>query len=307
MSTGHTGRVLVATSGSATSNSAITFAARTAAERGCSLGIVHVVIPTVSVGPYGVAPDVEGRRAGHEVLAHGETLARRVAPHLEVVTTLVFGSRPGAIVDKARGADLAVLGSPPHDLMGRLWTGSTVTGVAARAACPVAIIPADHQESTKGQVLVGLKGTQHVDALLTAGFAMAAQTMSKLRIVHAWQMLSPYENAVAERLPTPEWELEEGRAIDGILIDFRMAYPTVPVRVDLVHGQSAHTLVEASRGADLLVISRPVHGGFVHHLGSTARAVIREAHLPILVVSPGDTAVARGDLGDVDDVAAVAP
>jgi nucleotide-binding universal stress UspA family protein len=53
-----------------------------------------------------------------------------------------------------------------------------------------------------------------------------------------------------------------------------------------VHGQPAHTLVEASKAADLLVISRPVHGSFVHHLGATARAVIREAACPLVVVPP---------------------
>ena len=32
------------------------------------------------------------------------------------------------------------------------------------------------------------------------------------------------------------------------------------------------------------MISRPSHGGFVHHLGATARAVIRDAGCPVLVV-----------------------
>jgi len=304
MSTSRTGCVLVATSGSAASKSAITFAARTAATRGRRLELVHVVPPTVPVGPYAVAPGVAVRQAGREVLASGEELAHRTEPRVAVVTSLLIGSRPDAIVDKGHDADLIVVGAPPLDLMGRLWTGSTVTGVAARATCPVAIVPADCEESVKGQVVVGLKGTRHADALLAAGFAVAAQTGSELRIVHAWQMLSPYDNAVAERLPTPEWELGEGRAIEAMLIDLRMAYPTVAVRVDLVHGQPANVLVEASREADLLVISRPVHGGFVHHLGAAARAVIREAHCPVLVVPPRDIPVQQGC---VDDVVAVAP
>lgn len=286
MSTSLTGRVLVATSGSEASRRAIVFAARTAASRGLSLELVHVVIPPVSVGAYGVTPDVELRRAGRQVLANGEALARRTAPDVDIVTSLLIGSRADAIVDKGRDADLIVVGAPPHDLIGRLGTGSTVTGVAARATCPVAIIPAGDDESSKGQVLVGLKSTRHVNALLAAGFAIAGQTGSELRILHAWQMASPYENAVAERLPVPDWELEEGRRIEGSLIDLRMTHPTVSVNVDLVHAHPAHALVEASRGADVLLISRPLHGGFVHHLGATARAVIREAHSPVLVVPP---------------------
>jgi nucleotide-binding universal stress UspA family protein len=301
MSTNRTGHVLVATSGSAASKSAIAFAARTAASRGLSLELVHVVTPTVAVGPYGVTPDVAVRQAGREVLARGEELARRIAPHVDVTTTMLIGSRPDAIVDKAHDADLVVVGGPSHDLMGRLWTGSTVTGVAARATCPVAIVPAGCERPTRRQILVGLKSTRHAARLLAAGFAIASQTDSELRILHAWQMLSPYDNAVAERLPTPEWELEEGRAIEAMLIDLRMAYPNVPARVDLVHGQSAYTLVEASRDADLLVVSRPVHGGYVHHLGATARSVIRDSHCPILVVPPAD---ATG--GRIEDGAAVA-
>jgi nucleotide-binding universal stress UspA family protein len=294
MSTGRTGRVLVATSGSAASRSAIAFAARTAAARGLALELVHVVTPTISAGTHGVSPDAVVREAGRRVLVHGEELARRTAPHLEVVTSLLTGSRPDAVVVKSADADLIVVGGPPHDLLGRLWTGSTVTGIAARAACPVAVIPAGYEKPTHGRVLLGLKTTQHADALLAAGFAIAAQTGSELRIVHAWRMVSPYDDAVAGRLPTPDWEQEEGRRIEGLLIDLRLAYPTVPVEVDLVHGQPAYTLVEASRDADVLVISRPVHGGVVHHLGAAARAVIREAHCPLLIVPP-ISSTATGD------------
>lgn len=295
MSTSRTGRVLVATSGSASSQSAITFAARTAESRGLDLELIHVVNPTVSVGPYGVAPDALVRQAGRELLARGEQLAKRVAPHVDVVSTLAIGARPDAIVEKAHDAELVVVGAPPHDLVGRLWTGSTVTGVAARSTCPVAIIPARDDEPLHHRVLVGLKTTKHAEDLLAAAFAVANQTGSELRIMHTWQLLSPYDNAVAERLPVPEWELEEKHDIEAMLINLEMAYPNVAAHVDVVHGQAAHELVAASEHADVLVISRPLHGGYLHHLGATARAVIREARCPILVVPPGD-ALVRGDL-----------
>src|SRR4029079_18445923 len=78
MSTSRTGHVLVATSGSASSQSAITFAARTAASRGLAVELVHVVTPTIAVGPTGAAPDIEGRRGRREVLAHCAALPLRV-------------------------------------------------------------------------------------------------------------------------------------------------------------------------------------------------------------------------------------
>ncbi len=72
-----------------------------------------------------------------------------------------------------------------------------------------------------------------------------------------------------------------------------MAYPDVLVQVDVVHGQAAFALVDRSAEADLLLISRPAHGGFVHFLGATARAVIRDAACPVEVVPPVDETLHR--------------
>jgi nucleotide-binding universal stress UspA family protein len=288
MSTSRAGRVLVATSGSAASRSAISHAAREAAARGLPLELVHVVTPMIATGPYGATADPALRQAGREVLARGERLAGEVAPQVEITTTLLTGSRPEAVVHEADDADLLVIGAPPDDVMGRLWTGPTVMGIVARATCPVLVVPEQASPTRAPEVLVGLKSTRHCDHLLGTAFAMARQTQSDLRILHVWHMVSPYDEAIAERLPTPEWEREEILAIEGQIIDLRMAYPDVQVRVSLVHGKPAHTLVAEARNADLLVISRPVHGGYLHHLGSTARTVIRESSCPVLVVPPLD-------------------
>jgi nucleotide-binding universal stress UspA family protein len=292
MSTRRAGRVVVATSGSAASRSAITYATREAVGRGLPLEIVHVIPSTMPVGPYGGAPDAVVRRSGRELLDLGEQLARRTDSHVLVVTTLLTGSRVDALVHHSEGADLLVVGAPPHDLLERLWTGSTVTGTAARARCPVAIVPPRPDDAPPPTptrtVVVGLKSTRRAGYLLSTAFAVAAQQQAELRVVHAWHLTSPYDEAVAGRVPTPDWETEEGRSIEGQLIDLRMAYPEVQVDVELVHGQAAYTLVAASHEADVVLISRPAHGGFVHYLGATARAVIREAACPVLVVPPLD-------------------
>jgi len=286
MKSSRAARVVVATSGSTNSRAAIAYAARTAAARGLDLELVHVVPATFPVGPYGGAPDVAVRHAGREVLAAGEELARRTAPDVETSTSLLLGSRPDAIVHHADGAELLVLGAPPHDLVERLWTGATITGTAARSTCPVAIVPSGPSLPPTHRVVVGLKSTRHAGQLLATAFAVASQNRAELRLVHAWHQVSPYDEVIAERVPAPAWETEEARAIEDRLIDLRMAYPDVQVQVDVVHGQAAYVLVSESKGSDLLVISRPLHGGFVHHLGATARAVIREATCPVLVVPP---------------------
>ena len=83
-----------------------------------------------------------------------------------------------------------------------------------------------------------------------------------------------------------------------------MAYPDVQVRVEVVHGQAAYALVGLSAEADLLIVSRPAHGGFVHSLGATARAVIRDAACPVEVVPPIDETL---HVEHVDTVSALVP
>jgi nucleotide-binding universal stress UspA family protein len=240
-------------------------------------------------GPYVAAPDVAVRKTGREVLSHGESLAHHAVPRLDVSTTLLIGSRADAVVQHAQGADLLVVGAPPHGLFERLWTGSTVYGVAARASCPVAVVPPGPPPRAH-EVLVGLKSTRHAGHVLSLAFSVAHQRQSDLRIVHAWHLTSPYDAAVVGQEPEPDWVRDQVRAIDGLLIDLRMAYPEVRVEVEVVHSQPAFALVTGSASADLLVISRPAHGGFVHYLGATAHAVLREAACTVLVVPPVDEA-----------------
>lgn len=277
-------RVVVATSGSPASDAAVTVAADAATHRGPPLEIVHVLPPTMPAGPYVEPVDLVMRRSGREVLTRAEAAVRRRYPDLDVSSTLLIGSRVDALLHHAEGADLLVVGAPPHDLLGRLWTGSTVYGVAARAACPVLVVPAGPLPPTSHEVLVALKSARHAGALLATAFSLAQQRHAELRVLHVWHRGSPYDEAISHRLGDAAWTEEQ--AIDGLLGDLRLAFSDVPALVEVVQGQPAFTLATESKDADLLVISRPAHGGLFHRLGATARAVIREAACPVLVVPP---------------------
>jgi nucleotide-binding universal stress UspA family protein len=73
----------------------------------------------------------------------------------------------------------------------------------------------------------------------------------------------------------------------------------VEVGFRLVHGQGAHAIVDASSGADLLVITRRRHGFPGGHLGAAGRAVLRESRCPVEVLPPATAAgtpdVAEGE------------
>jgi nucleotide-binding universal stress UspA family protein len=279
--------VVAAVDGSRGSRAAVTYAAREARDRGLPLELVNVVPAYLPAGPFPMSPEVTMRDAGYEVLQGAHDVAVAASPGLEVTTTLLMGSRVDALVRHTRDAALLVAGAAPHGLAERLWTGSIVTGLAARATCPFVIVPsAEHDAARFGRIVVGLKSTTRAEHLLGTAFAVARQSQSDLVVIHAWHLLSGYDDAIAERIVDPEWATEQRRMIEDNLIDLRMAYPDVQVEVELVHGQPAYALVTRSTDADLLLISRPPHGGFVHYLGATARAVIRDAACPIEVVPP---------------------
>jgi len=61
-------------------------------------------------------------------------------------------------------------------------------------------------------------------------------------------------------------------------------FPDVPVRVYIRDEDPAHALGRAIRGAERLLILRTSRGGLAHHLGRTARAVLRDGHCPVEVV-----------------------
>jgi nucleotide-binding universal stress UspA family protein len=289
MTTALTGHVVVATDGTEGSLAAVKYAAREAQVRGVTLELVHVVPPCLPPGPFLAVPDAEIKASGRATLARSRAAAVAAVPGIEVVSTLLIGSRVDAVVRHTHEGALLVIGAPPHGVLERLWTGSVVTGIAARATCPIVIVPTDAHEPPPGaarRILVGLKSPEHAEHLLSTAFALARQTQSDLTVVHAWHLLSGYDDMIAERTLRRAWLVEQERILEDALIDHRMAFPDVQVEVDLVHGQAAFALVKQSHTADVLLISRPGHGGLVHYLGSTARAVIRDAECVVEVVPP---------------------
>jgi nucleotide-binding universal stress UspA family protein len=66
--------------------------------------------------------------------------------------------------------------------------------------------------------------------------------------------------------------------------DLRIKYPDLEVTTRVVQGHAAPLLVEASKGADLLVVGSRGHGEFVGMLiGSVSEYCATNAHCPVLI------------------------
>ena len=279
--------VVVGTDGSPAGTRGVGIAAREAQSRGLPLEIVHVSPGYLPVGPVPMAPEGTLQFYGHQVLERARTAAVDVAPDIDIHTTLATGRRVDCLVHAARDAALLVLGTHARGLSERIWTGATVTGVAARATCPVWVVP-DGVEPDRGahRIVVAVKSLEHPHDLLVPVLEEARASGAEVRLVHAWRVTGGYDDMIAGRVRPAEWSGAQREIVLERTEDLRAAYPDVVFDVHVEHGQAARVLAHESESADRLVISRPLHGGAVHHLGATARALLRTSRCLVEVLPP---------------------
>ena len=137
--------------------------------------------------------------------------------------------------------------------------------------------------SGEGRIVVGHDGSASSLAALSWAARQAALTGSTLEIVMTWEWPSSYGWAVP--VPDnfdPESDIEN--ALDGVVAQVLAGHPGLPVHPRVVSGHPAPVLVEASKGAELLVVGSRGHGEFVGMLiGSVSEYCVANAHCPVLV------------------------
>lgn len=138
-------------------------------------------------------------------------------------------------------------------------------------------------QSGGGRIVVGIDGSPpSLDALSWAA-RQAELTGAGLEVLMCWEWPSSYGWAV----PVPDDFDPEGdvrRTLETALAPLRAAHPGVALDGRVVEGHPAPILVEASKGADLLVVGNRGHGGFVGMvIGSVSEHCTLHAHCPVLV------------------------
>jgi nucleotide-binding universal stress UspA family protein len=287
--TGHPrehGTVVVGADGSDRGYAGVRYAAAEAARLDATLDIIHVSPGYLPVGPLLVIPDGSLQSHAAGVLERSAREATATAPDVEVATHELHGHRVDSIVRFADGAAVLVLGARHLTLADRILTGATVAGVVSRATCPTVVVPSTWEPDTPRQrVVVGFKAPRHATELLAAGFALADELDAELEILHVWKLQGVYDDMIASSVEEEQHSSRELALIEPLLADFRSAYPRVKAYVRVVHRRPAAALVGASARADRLIVAKPAHGARLHHLGGTARALLRDAQCPIEVVA----------------------
>ncbi|WP_031077819.1 universal stress protein [Streptomyces sp. NRRL S-118] len=276
--------------------SAVQWAAAEAVRRGVGLRLLHV---------WDLGPDVHTplfvRGNGHDRTAW---IPRRVAgqvrsahPGLEVTISHVCGDPVDVLRAAAAEDELLVLGSRGLGPMAGYVLGSVSLAVAARAPRPVVLVRG--AEESKGPpgtpalrapgatVLVGVDLTGGNEAVLAFSFAHADRHGGSVQALHSW---SPPPFHGAESTPaghalSAEVAAAKEDALAEVLEPWRRTFPRVPVTARCTLGRPAHDLVDASRGAGLVVVGRRERRSPVGvHLGAVTHAVLHHCLPPVAVV-----------------------
>lgn len=119
---------------------------------------------------------------------------------------------------------------------------------------------------------------------LTWAVDVARRAGGRVDAVHAWHLPSTVAYPYAAPLVAPDLLEEEA---EKVLAEAVASIDATGVEVHqlVAHGGAAQTLLEAAKGADLLVVGSRGHGGFVGLLlGSVSQQVCHHAPCPVVVV-----------------------
>ncbi|MFD6173327.1 universal stress protein [Streptomyces coeruleorubidus] len=290
--------VIAAVDGSDHSMRALEWALDAARRRSAPLRVVHVrqyahwAQPEVlAAGP----PDPQDDPVLDRVRADLEDLGD--LPDTEYVG---LEGAPGAVLpEQSASAQLLVLGSRGRGGFASLLLGSNGIAAARDAECPVVVVPRPGREAQGGapagpgsRVVVGLKVDGPDEATLGFAFAEATRRGARLQAVAAYPW--PAQPWVTPgELPPPIVDQDviedETRILaEGFLAPYRERHPDVPVEPLAAAGDAAGHLVEASQGADLVVVGRHRRHLLApaRMLGSVTHAVLLHAASPVAVVPP---------------------
>lgn len=138
------------------------------------------------------------------------------------------------------------------------------------------------------RIVVGIDGSEHSRLALRWAVDEARLRRANVEAVMAWH--TPYVGGTwAVSVPVDMAEIEESYRIqlDELVDGVDARGLPAPIEKVLANGSVAHTLLEAAKGADLLVVGSRGHGGFVGlMLGSVSHQVVSHAPCPVVVVPP---------------------
>ena len=284
-----TGHVIVGVDGSSTSNLAVDIASDEAACRDTTLEILHA-LEWVELAS---ADDRFGRELRANAQKTADDAAQRARarhPELDVVVSVELANAIDLLEDASDRAALLVVGSRGFGGFKGLLMGSVSLPVASVARCPLLVVHPDHVAVPEGEappIVVGVSDDDCVPAL-EAAFAQAHARGLPLHAVHTWS----YPVMVAAAVPAApalwsveDWEKTARSVLSAAVAPLRAKYPDVAVTEMVVLDTPAHTLVDKSADAAMVVLAAHRRTArFGRNLGRVTHTVLHHSKAPVLLV-----------------------
>ncbi|NGO47319.1 universal stress protein [Streptomyces ureilyticus] len=293
--------VIAGVDGSAESLAAAEWAAREAERRDRSLRLVYVR----NWSPRSAEGECAGavqRYLARRVLRLAEERVRGMCPGVRVHDEQMEGPATQALLRAAERADVLVLGSRGLSGLTGFLVGSVALGVVARATRPVVLVRAgeeaadEHLPAEDGSastrtgyrdVVLGIDLDEACDEVIEFAFEAARLRRARLRVVHAWQALSPLGLGPGEigLMNDPQRAEEWQGFLSAVLQVWRDKYPEIEVAETVAEGRAQSVLVRAATGASLLVVGHRIAERLLGpRTGPVTHAAIHHAGCPVAVV-----------------------
>jgi nucleotide-binding universal stress UspA family protein len=137
-------------------------------------------------------------------------------------------------------------------------------------------------------IVVGVDGSDASVEALRQAQSLAVPLSATVVALASWDFPPVYDGYVA--MGINDFDVRAGEILQEAVGKAFGAEKPANVETRLVQGHPRHTLLEASRDADMIVVGRRGHGGFGGLLlGSVSSALVAHAHCPVLVVHTPET------------------
>ncbi|MFD6095809.1 universal stress protein [Nocardiopsis flavescens] len=286
-------KIVLGVDGSGHADAALEWAAAEAERTGRPLDIVFALpMPLVVMSEGPTRPS-----ATEELIAHGEQVlgvaadrVRALAPSARVQVFLAMDDPAPAMLERAGHDDLLVVGSRGLGALRVAVMGSTSVRLAARAHCPVAVVPEGRPHAgPAGRIVVGVDGSDAAVPALRFALGRARESGAAVVAVHSWEVSTPFApEALAASGWTPPDELMEKRSAELVADVFaQVGDEAEGIEVSVVRSRlspEAALLAEAEK-ADLVVVGSRGRGGIRGlFLGSVSQAVLHGSAVPVVVI-----------------------
>jgi nucleotide-binding universal stress UspA family protein len=299
--------ILVPLDGSLLSWCAFPYAARLASRTGAGIILLRASetpdsTPSRRSGrpiPGASGPEETGSAIARELESAAEPLRNQ---GLSVTINLCRGRLADALLEVAAtsAASHVVMAARDGGDLRRMLFGTMADDIARRTPVPVILVTARSQVSDGRAldcILVPLDGSPEAEQVLPAATALANEAAARLlllRVVEPVPLRARAHAPAATRAYLEESRCEAHAYLNGLVARLRDTVARIDVRV--MAGDPARVITALADEQEAAVAMAPAgRGPFGRaRLGSVARAVLRHARVPLLLLPPAAVAPAPG-------------